>query len=65
MARFNKLVNRIPTTSRPTVGNQKTFFISSMPPGISFQLRRAHVADLQVAQTMAIELEDDLIVAGK
>lgn len=65
IARFNKLANRIPIARKPTVENQKMFFISSRPPDISFQIRRAHVANLQVAQTLEIELEDDLIAARK
>lgn len=32
---------------------------------ISFQVRRAHLANLQAAQTLATELEDDLIAARK
>ena len=65
IARFNKLVNLVPMESFPIANNQKIFFINSMPPDISFQIRRAHVLNLQATQTLVIELEDDLIVARK
>jgi len=64
-AKFNKLIKRIPTASTPTVDNQKTFYINSMPPELSYQIRRANVADLQTAQTLAIEMEDDMIASGR
>lgn len=63
--RFNKLSNRIPATRRPTIDNQKIIFISSIPPDISFQIRQVHVPNLKATQALVIELEDDLIAAGK
>jgi hypothetical protein len=64
-ARFNKLMKRIPVASTPIVDNQKTFYISSMPPKIGYQIRRANVENLQVAQTLVVEMEDDMIGSGK
>ena len=42
-----------------------TFFISAQPSDVSFQLRRARPPDLAAAQTLAIEVEDDLLSSGK
>ena len=64
-AKFNKLIKRIPTASTPTVDNQKTFYINSMPLELGYQIRRANVADLQTAQTLAVEMEDDMIASGR
>ena len=61
VAKFNKLLNRILVASRPTTDNQKMFFVSSMLQDVSFQIRRAHVVNIQTTQTLVIELEDDLI----
>lgn len=63
--KFNKLIKRIPATSAPIGDNQKTFYISSMPPELGYLLRRANVATLQVTQTLAVEMEDDMIASGK
>ena len=65
VANFNKILERIPVNSRPNARNQKSFFLGAMPLDISFQMRRNVLADLATAQTMAIELEDDLIIVGK
>ena len=65
VAKFNKFLERMPVNSRPNARNQKSFFLGAMPPDISFQMRRNVPADLAAAQTMAIELEDDLIIARK
>ena len=64
-AKFNKLIKRIPATSTPTIDNQKTFYISSMPPELGYRIRRANVVNLQVAQTLAVEMEDDMIASRK
>ena len=63
-ANFNKIVNRIPTSAKPTAGNLMTFSISVMPPDINYDLRRACPTDLADAQKKTIECEDDLISAG-
>lgn len=63
--KFNKLVNRILVARIPTIDNHKMLFIISMAPNISFQIRCVHLANIQDAQTIVIELEEDLIVAGK
>ena len=65
VANFNKIVHKIPVANRPTAGNLKTFSISAMPPDIGFELRRSRPADLKVAQRTAVELEDDMIAAGR
>lgn len=65
IAKFNKLVNRIPGASKPTIENHKMFFISCMPPNIGFQIRHEHVANLSASSTLSIELEDDLIATRK
>ena len=62
---FNKIVSRIPTTARPTTSNLMTFFISTMPPNINYDLRRERPTHLADAQKKAIECEDDLIFMGK
>lgn len=64
-AKFNKLIKRIPATSAPIGDNQKTFYIGSMPPELGYQIRRANVAYLQAAQTLAVEMEDDMIASRK
>jgi len=65
VAKFNRIVNKITATKRPSGENQKCFFINAMPPDISFHLRRGAIADLTAAQNLAVGLEDDLIMAGK
>ena len=64
-AKFNKLLKRIPTASAPTNDNKKTFYISSTPPDLGYQIRRANVANLQAAQTLIVEMEDNMIASGK
>jgi hypothetical protein len=46
VATFNKITSKIPTTDRPTVGNLKMFFISTITLHINYDLRRAHPIDL-------------------
>lgn len=65
MAKYNKLIPKIPVAKRPNDENQKTFFLNAMPLDIGFHLRRSPIADLIVAQNRAISLEDDLIITGK
>lgn len=65
IAKFNKLANIIPINSKPTPENLKCFFINTQLPEVSFFLRQAFPANLVVAQSMATEIEDDLIRAGK
>lgn len=65
VANFNKINSRIPTTNRHIVGNLKTFFISSMPLDINYDLRRSHPMNLADAQKKVVELKDDLIFAKK
>lgn len=61
--KFNKLVNRIPTSSQPTTKNIKCFFINTQLPEVSFLLRWASPIDLAAIQTMATQIEDHLILA--
>lgn len=63
--RFDKILYKIPANQKPSDGNLKCFFINSMPSEIGFLIRRQRVTDLNVAKTLAVELEDDLITAGK
>lgn len=65
VAKFNRLVQRIPMASRPSEENQKSFFINAVPADISFHLIKDVCADLGVAQRLAIQLEDAFINAGK
>lgn len=65
VAKYNKLLEIIPTTSRPNVENWKGFFLGEIPLDISFQMRRNVPIDLAMAQRLAIELEDDMVVGGK
>lgn len=65
VAKFNKTVHKIPVNQRPSGDNLKCFFINSMPSEISFLIHRQRVQNLEAAKTLAIELEDDLITAGK
>lgn len=65
IASFNKITNRIPAANRPTMGNLKTFFISTMPPSMNFDLRRSCTVDLDVVQRIWLELEDDMISVGR
>ena len=64
-ARFNKLIKIIPTTSAPTNDSKNTFYIISMPPDLGYQIRRENVANLQASQTLAVEIDDDMIASGK
>ena len=36
-----------------------------MPPDLGYQIRRANVANLQAAQMLGVEMEDDMIASGK
>lgn len=65
VAKFNRLVQRIPTASRPSVENQKSFFINVFLADISFHLIKDVCAGLGGAQRLAIQLEDAFINAGK
>lgn len=65
MARFNKGIHKIPVASRPNDENKKRFFLNALPLDVVFPLKRARPATLDVSQTLAIELEDDLITSGK
>ena len=65
VARFNRLFQRIPIASRPNAKNQKSFFINTVHPNISFHLIKDACATLAVAQGLAIQLEDVFINIGK
>ena len=65
IAHFNQMVNLIPANKRPTKKNQMMFFISAQPSDISFQIRRVRPPNLADTQTLAIEVEDDLLSLGK
>ena len=65
VAKFNKIIHKIPATKRPNGENRKGFFVNAMPPNISFNLRRNAVADIEAAQRLEVELEDDLLAEGK
>lgn len=65
VAKFDKIVHKIPANRRPSDDNLKCFFINAMPAEISFFIRRERVQDLAAAKTFVVELEDDLINAGK
>lgn len=65
IAKFKKLVNRIPITSQPTPANLKCFFINTQLPEVSFLLRRVVPTNLTHAQALSMKIEDDLILAGK
>ncbi|KAH9299893.1 hypothetical protein KI387_044116 [Taxus chinensis] len=65
VAKFNKMVNKVLAGIHPNLDGQKYFFIKAHQPEVCYQLRRASVATLELAQSLAIEIEDDLIMAGK
>ena len=65
VAKFNKLIHKIPVAKRPNDENRKGFFVNAMPPDISFHLRRDRVADVDAAQRLAVELEDNILAVGK
>ena len=65
VAKFNRLIQRIPATSRPNAENQKSFFINVVPLNISFHLIKDACSDLVAAQRLAIQLEDAFINVGK
>ena len=46
VAKFNRLIQRIPTKSTPNAKNQKAFFISVIHPEISFHLIKYACANL-------------------
>ena len=60
-AKFNRLIQRIPATSRPNAENQKTFFVNGVPLDVSFHI----IKDVVAAQRLAIQLEDAFINDGK
>lgn len=63
--KFNKMVRRIPATSMPIEDNKKQHYINAMPSDVSLHLRRQQLANLADAQKLAVQEEDNLIVAGK
>lgn len=65
IAKFNRLIERIPATFRPNGKNQKIFFVNVVPPDVSFHLIKDVVANLVATQRLAIQLEDAFITAGK
>lgn len=46
VARYNKIIHKIPQAKRPTADNQQCFFINYMPLDVGFHLRRNRPADL-------------------
>ena len=65
IAKFNKLASIIPTTFQPTATNLKCFFINTQVHEVSFLLRRVALATLVLVQSLATEIENDLILVGK
>lgn len=65
VARFDKILQKILVNQNPLDDNLKCFFINFMPSEIGSLIRRQRVADLNVVKTLAVELEDDLIIVGK
>lgn len=65
VAKFNKLVTRIPIEAKPTTHNLKCFFINTQLPEVSFLLHRVVIPDLEATQVLATSVEDDLILGGK
>lgn len=65
VARFDKIIHKIPANQKPSDDNLKCFLINSMPSEISFLIHRQRVATLNDVKTLAVELEDDFIIAGK
>ena len=65
VAKFNRLIQRILTASRPNEENQKIFFVNAIPLDVSFHLIKDAVVDLVAAQRLAIQLEDALITTSK
>ena len=49
IAKFNRLIERIPATSRPNEENQKIFFVNDVPLDVSFHLIKDVVTDLATA----------------
>lgn len=65
IAKFSKLTNKIPTTAKPTIENLKCFFISTQLSEVSFLLRRTDLTIPEDAQSLAKEIEDDLILTWR
>ena len=65
VAKFNRLVQRIPIASRPNAENQKSLFINVVHLDISFHLIKDARATLATAQAFSIQMEDAFINAGK
>ncbi|KAH9298293.1 hypothetical protein KI387_029975, partial [Taxus chinensis] len=65
IARFQRILYKIPTSSTLSDENQKTFFINTLLPKVGYQLRRERPVNLLEAQNATVEVDDDLIMAGK
>lgn len=65
VAKFDKIVHKIPVNQKPSDDNLKCFFINSMPSKIGFLIHRQRVATLSDVKTLMVEFEDDLITIGK
>ncbi|KAH9296741.1 hypothetical protein KI387_044769, partial [Taxus chinensis] len=63
VAKFNKLINKIPQNTHLVDQIQKCFFLNAQLPEVSYALRRANLATLDVDQHLAISVEDDLIMS--
>lgn len=65
VAKFNKILHKIPVVKRPNAENHKGFFMNAMPPDTNFHIRRYRVADIDAAQRLVVGLEDNLLDTGK
>lgn len=65
LAKFNKLINKIPQDTRPVDQIQKFFFLNAQLPEVSYALRRGNLATLDLDQRLAISVEDDIIMSRK
>ncbi|KAH9294898.1 hypothetical protein KI387_038486, partial [Taxus chinensis] len=65
IARYDRVIRRIPEDVVPPENNLKRFFISALPSEVGFFLRRAQPRTLREAKDYVIETDDDLILSGK
>ncbi|KAH9291008.1 hypothetical protein KI387_044137 [Taxus chinensis] len=65
LAKFNKLVNKIPLDTRPIDQIHKCFLLNAQLSEVSYALRRGNLETLDVDQRLAINVEYYLIMSGK
>jgi hypothetical protein len=61
-ARFNEVYHSIPVDVRPPPGLAKLHFLEAFDPEVAFQLRERNTASLEEMQSIAVDVETNLLI---